>query len=96
MVELSAMLAARNIKGECPDNVEIERDSRPEPEWRLKSFVLRDVMSGSSAGTMEEGRRKIQLGIQKGQAVRPFSTSLNVVVRSEDYRVESKILVENG
>lgn len=86
MAELSAMLAARNIKGECPDNVEIERDSRPESEWHLKSFVLRDVMSGSSAGTMEEGRREIQLGIQKGQAVRSFSTSLNVVVRSEDRR----------
>lgn len=66
VAELSAMLAARNIKGECPDNVEIERDSRQEPEWHLKSFVLRDVMSGSPAGTMEEGQRKTQLEIQKG------------------------------
>lgn len=66
VAELSAMLAARNIKGECPDNVEIERDSRQEPEWHLKSFVLRDVMNGSPAGTVEEGQRKTQLEIQKG------------------------------
>ena len=87
MSELSAMLAARNTKGECPDGDEIERDSRHgqcASEWHLKSFVLRDVMRGWSAGIVEQGPREAQSGIQRRdpwktrmyRVVRPISTAL--------------------